>query len=143
MKLWRIGTRTVIALSVLIGATGAAGMTAAARADEPQTPGEVLQAGVARMQLEQKLPGVIGMVRDGDSVAYAHAGWGDMFMRCRRTRRRGSVSAATPSSSRPPCCCNWRPSHSLPFAFAENVIANVSVGTEGCIKAFRAAEKTR
>jgi D-alanyl-D-alanine carboxypeptidase len=81
VKLWRIGTRTVIALSVLIGATGATGMTAAARADEPQTPGEVLQAGVAKMQSEQKLPGVIGMVRDGDSVAYAHAGWGDMFMR--------------------------------------------------------------
>ncbi|WP_285575178.1 serine hydrolase domain-containing protein [Actinoallomurus iriomotensis] len=64
---------------MLITATGAAGVTAA-RA-EAQTPGEVLQAGVAKARSDNNLPGVIGMVRDGDAVEYAHAGWGDMFMR--------------------------------------------------------------
>lgn len=80
MRFWRIGTRTILALSVLIGATGAAGV-AAAQDQSPQTPGEVLQAGVSKMQSDNKLPGVIGMVRDGDKVDYAHAGYGDMFMR--------------------------------------------------------------
>ncbi|MGI5224239.1 serine hydrolase domain-containing protein [Actinoallomurus sp. CA-142502] len=77
MKFWRAGTRAVIALSILI--TGAAGVTAA-RA-EAQTPGEVLQAGVTKARSDNNLPGVIGMVRDGETVEYAHAGWGDMFMR--------------------------------------------------------------
>jgi hypothetical protein len=78
LRFWRIGTRTILALSVLIGATGAAGV-AAAQDQPPQTPGEVLQAGVSKMQSDNKLPGVIGMVRDGDKVDYA--GYGDMFMR--------------------------------------------------------------
>ncbi|WP_433464256.1 serine hydrolase domain-containing protein [Spirillospora sp. CA-128828] len=41
----------------------------------------VLQDRVAKLRSEQKLPGVIGMVRSGSSTQYATAGYGDMFRR--------------------------------------------------------------
>jgi D-alanyl-D-alanine carboxypeptidase len=74
---WRISGRAVIAISVVVGLTGAG---VAARADQP-TAGDVLQTGMQRLHTDGKMPGAIGMVRNGDAVSYAHAGWNDMFAR--------------------------------------------------------------
>ena len=76
MRLWRIGARSALAVSLAFGGIGAVSVAGQA---EPQTPGQVLQAGVRKMQTGHKLPGVIGMVRNGDAAAYAHAGESDMF----------------------------------------------------------------
>ncbi|NDU71786.1 serine hydrolase [Actinomadura sp. DSM 109109] len=43
--------------------------------------GAALKDGLAKVRAEQKLPGVIGMVRNGGSTQYAAAGYGDMFRR--------------------------------------------------------------
>lgn len=43
--------------------------------------GAVLQERVAKVQAEQKLPGMIGMVRSGTNTQYAASGYGDMFRR--------------------------------------------------------------
>lgn len=72
----RFWTRSAIALSLAVGGIGVTGTSAQAAA---KTPAKVLRAGVQKIQRDYKLPGVIGMVRNGDKVTYAHAGKGDMF----------------------------------------------------------------
>ncbi|MFF5259880.1 serine hydrolase domain-containing protein [Actinomadura viridis] len=49
--------------------------------DRSEQAGAVLQDRVTKVRAEHKLPGMVGMVRDGDSVRYAAAGHGDMFRR--------------------------------------------------------------
>jgi len=79
MRFRSFGVRAgVAAAAVVVVAAVAAG---AAVADAQQTPGEVLQDSLTTELAKDKLPGLIGMVRDGDSTAYAKAGWGDQFMR--------------------------------------------------------------
>lgn len=61
-------------------ATVAAGAGVAVAANPGQT-GDGLQSKLDQLRSEDNLPGVIGLVRDGDSNEYGASGWGDQFMR--------------------------------------------------------------
>jgi D-alanyl-D-alanine carboxypeptidase len=74
-KMRRRTALLIVALTIGLGATGTVG--SAATAD----PGEVLRESVLAAQSAGQLHGVIGLVRDGDSVGYASAGLGDVIRR--------------------------------------------------------------
>ncbi|MFF3781303.1 serine hydrolase domain-containing protein [Streptomyces sp. NPDC001933] len=57
-------------------AAPATGSTAAESSTAAQTPADILQAG-AQQGIADGYPGVIGMVRKGDTTQYVHAGVGD------------------------------------------------------------------
>ncbi|GAB2756114.1 serine hydrolase domain-containing protein [Amycolatopsis magusensis] len=66
-----------LALGAAIVLTGSAATTGAAHA---ATPAEILRAG-AELGVSQGYPGVIGLVRTGETTERVSAGWGDQFMR--------------------------------------------------------------
>ncbi|HEY3708152.1 MAG TPA: serine hydrolase domain-containing protein [Amycolatopsis sp.] len=71
-----MGSRGVFAgVAVLLTTVLGAG---AAGADSP-SPGEVLQAGVGKLQATDSVVGAIGLVRGGAGPQYAAAGYGDYF----------------------------------------------------------------
>lgn len=71
----RLVVALVVGLGVAFGATGAVGSAATAAS----SPGQALQDAVRETQSANRLPGVVGLVRDGDTVEEAHAGVGDVF----------------------------------------------------------------
>jgi len=79
MKIRKAGIGVTVALGV-VAAAAAAGMAVAGPGGSGD-PGDVLKSGVTKAHAQSKLPGVIGMVRDGADTRYAKAGWGDRFER--------------------------------------------------------------
>lgn len=74
-------TVTAVTMGVQDREATVASAGAKTEADTGVRAGAVLQDRVAKLRAEQKLPGVIGMVRNGDNTQYAASGYGDMFMR--------------------------------------------------------------
>ncbi|MEW2352455.1 serine hydrolase domain-containing protein [Spirillospora sp. NPDC029432] len=74
---------TVTGVAVAVQDQEAAVAPAGARngASQAGPAGAALQGLVDRTRADHRLPGVIGMVRDGDDVRYARSGYGDMFRR--------------------------------------------------------------
>ncbi|MEV0661777.1 serine hydrolase domain-containing protein [Actinomadura luteofluorescens] len=74
-------TVTAVTVGVQDQKATVASAGAKTEADTGVRAGAVLQDRVAKVRAEQKLPGVIGMVRNGNNTQYAASGYGDMFMR--------------------------------------------------------------
>lgn len=77
MRLRSASTRLAVALVVGLGVgLGVPGPVSSAAMST--SPGQVLQDAVQETQTANRLPGVVGLVRDGDTVDYAHAGVGNL-----------------------------------------------------------------
>ena len=74
-------TATAVTVSVQEQEVAVAAVGATAKADLTGPAGTVLQDRVDKVRTEHLLPGMIGMVRSGDSHRFASSGWNDMFRR--------------------------------------------------------------
>jgi D-alanyl-D-alanine carboxypeptidase len=96
MRYWKFGARTSGALAAVAAVVAAAAGVAVTGQGQERTvaqagantethtvrhAGGVLQDQVNKARADHKLPGMIGMVRDGNSAQYAASGYGDMFRR--------------------------------------------------------------
>lgn len=78
MRLRRSSTRLAVTVAVgLVLGLGASGAVSSAATAE-SSPGQVLRDAVQNTQSADRLPGVVGLVRDGDTVDVAQAGLGDL-----------------------------------------------------------------
>ncbi|TDC46676.1 class A beta-lactamase-related serine hydrolase [Actinomadura sp. KC345] len=74
-------TATAVVVTVQEQEAAVAPASATAGADLSGPAGALLQERVNKVRTDHKLPGMIGMVRSGDSYRYASTGWNDQFRR--------------------------------------------------------------